>query len=194
MRRVSRRGVSLLEGLIASMVLLIGLVGVLQGIMVASRQNSMAGRHTRASLIAQETLSSLRTVGYTRLTGASGLLGNPSWCVATPSAAFQSYTAGLHVVPAGLGSHTACTIDLDTVAAGNPSVRALTSAYASTAALGEDDDLFTRAIIFYKNTSSTPDLHYVTVVVSWRELAQVRTVTQTAALYDPGQNQTNVEL
>ncbi|MFZ5439586.1 MAG: type IV pilus modification PilV family protein [Myxococcota bacterium] len=185
---------SLLEGLISSLVLLTGLVGVLQGIMVASRQNSMAARHTRASLIAQETLSSLRTVGYARLTAPSGVLGNPAWCLATPSTAFQKYTAGLHVVPAGLGTYTACTVDLDTVASGNAAVRALTSAYASTAATGEDDDLFTRAVIFYKNTSSAPDLHYVTVVVSWRELTQVRTVTQTAALYDPGQNQTNVEL
>jgi Tfp pilus assembly protein PilV len=192
--------VTLIEGMIASLVMLVGMVGVLQGILFASQQNTRAQRQLRATLIANETLTSMRNVGFSRLTATGGLLGNTSWCQASPSTAFQPYTLGFHAaVPAGVtGSYSVCTVDLDTVAAGNATIKALTPSYVSTAALGEDDDLFTRAVVFYKNTAPAADansaINYVTVVVSWRSLGELKSVTQTTALYDTTRNQTNAEL
>lgn len=185
------RGVSLIEGMVASVVLLTGMVGVLQGILYASQQNAMASRHMRASLIASEAITALRTQGYARLSASTGLLGDSSVCQATPPTTFTTYLGGLMTPPTGLmGSYTTCAVDLDAQAAAS----AITAGYVSTSEAGEDDDLFTRALIFYKNSDSAKALHYVTVVVTWSALGVQKSVVQTTALYDTTINQTNVEL
>ena len=63
--RLSRsdRGVTLVEGMAASAVLLIGLIGVIQGIGVASLQNSLANRMTRGAAISHQTGQGLVIAG-----------------------------------------------------------------------------------------------------------------------------------
>lgn len=186
------RGVTLLEGLISSVVLLIGLVGVIQGVLVAALQNSMANRHTRASVIAQEMLGSLERQGRGRLLATSGLLGGAS-CTATPGAALAPYTGGLETIPSTLTGFSACVVDLDTVAGSDAAVRALTPGYLTTTEPGDDDDVFTRVVAAYTNATDT-EITWVGVAVSWREAGRVRTVKRFTALYDTAVNQTNVEL
>lgn len=187
------RGVTLLEGLIASVVFLTGMVGVLQGVLVASQQNSMANRHTRAAVIARELLAGLERQGRERLfVGAGAPLGS-THCAATPSAALAPYTGGLETVPSNLAGFSGCVVDWDAVAAATPALRALTPGYVSTAAPGEDDDLFTRVVAAYVNPANS-ELAWVAVAVSWREGGRVRTVKHFTAVYDTAVNQTNVEL
>lgn len=194
------RGVTLIEGLMASMVLLVGMVGVLQGVLFASQQNTFAQRQLRASLIANETLTALRTVGWSRLNHTTGIF--QANCMASVPTAFVPFTKGLHaaVPPNVPGTFSICTVDLDTVAAGNPTVRAMTAGYQMNDAtvFGEEDDLFTRVLIAYRNTAAAnaPNsaVNYVTVVVSWRALGEVKSVVQSTALYDPARNESNVEL
>jgi hypothetical protein len=189
----SNRGVSLLEGLIASVVLLTGMVGVLQGVIVASQQNSMANRHTRAAVMARELLAGFERQGRERLfVGSLAPLGN-TICQSTPSAALAPYTGGLQTPPSNLAGFNGCVVDWDTLVTTRPELRALTPGYVSTAAPGEDDDLFTRVVGAYVNPSNS-ELAWVGVAVSWREGGRVRTVKQFSAIYDTAINQTNVEL
>lgn len=191
--RSPARGVTLLEGLIASVVLLTGMVGVLQGVLIASQQNSMASRHTRAAVIARELLAGLERQGRARLfTGSTAPLGN-TLCVGSPSAALAPYTGGLEAAPSNLTGFTGCVVDWDQLVSTRPELRALTPGYVSTAAPGEDDDLFTRVVAAYVNPANS-ELAWVAVAVSWREAGRVRTVKHFTAVYDTAVNQTNVEL
>lgn len=62
-RKSSQRGVTLLEGMMASVVLLLGLVGILNGIIFAARQNSVANKMVRAGALANRIRAGLMTQG-----------------------------------------------------------------------------------------------------------------------------------
>jgi hypothetical protein len=105
-RPLRRRGTTLIEGLISTTVLIIGIVGAFQGILQASTQNTVASRIARATAMATQARISLERQTLARLTAGTGVLGNGA-CVA-PTAAHVALTDQL----AGMAEVT-CVVDLD---------------------------------------------------------------------------------
>jgi hypothetical protein len=186
--RLSRRGVSLIEGMVATLVLLLGVVGVLQGLAIASVQNSMANRHTRASVIAQEVISAIEQQGRARLfatTPSAGLFTSTN-CLGTVPNAVAAFKGELNPVPSALSGagFSACYIDFDSLGTG---FTALTPAYSA-----QDNTTYSRLIAVYTNSTNS-EILYVGVNVGWRDGGRVRVVKRFTALYDTAVNQTNLE-
>jgi hypothetical protein len=192
-QRRSARGVTLLEGLISTVILLTGIVGVLQGVIIASQQNGMANRHTRASIIAQELLTAVEAQGRARNTTASSGLFDGTRCVARTSlpAAVQPFTGSMFPTPPsfaasapGLGwtSTSVCFINFDAATA----FTNLTPGYTTS-----DDAIFTRVIGVFRGPS--PEVMFVGVNVGWRDAGRIRSLTRMTAIYDTATNQTNLE-
>ena len=183
----TRRGVTLIEGLISTVILLVGMVGVLQGLTIASVQNSMANRHTRASIIAQELMGSIEQQGRARLmTTATGLFtANCGSSIVDPKVAI--FKGDLDVTTAALTGQgfVPCFIDLD--AAANAVFQPMTPGYRVTV----DGRIYKRIITVYKN--SNPEVMYLAVNVGWKDGGQVRVVKRFTAIYDTTTNQTNLD-
>lgn len=190
----NRRGVTLLEGMISTVILLTGIVGVLQGILIASQQNAMANRQTRASIIAAELLAAVEAQGRARSLATGGLF-DPSTCVGYGSlpAAVQPMVGDLNPAPASLtaaspglgwsaGNVSRCYIDFDA-----SSFTTLTNGYTAS-----DDQTYTRIVGVFRNTSN-PEVLFVGVNVAWRDGGQLRMVKRMTAIYDTTTNQTNLE-
>jgi Tfp pilus assembly protein PilV len=187
--RSSRRGVTLIEGLMSTMILLTGMVGVLQGLAVASVQNSMANRHTRASVIAQQLISAIEHQGRARLLGTGGIFASTN-CVSSPGAA-AAFQGDLVTTPASFASMgwatvTTCYVDYDARGAVVPALLALTPGYTQ-----QDNDTYTRLVAVYQ--TSNPEVMYVGVNVGWRDAGRVRIVKRFTAIYDTATNQTTLE-
>lgn len=176
-RRPAQRGVTLLEGLMSSLILLLGLVGVLSGIIVASRQNSNANKMTRAGAIAGAVRAGLSTQGGVALNAAGGLFAGCG--SGTGVAALGEYLDGLE----SIGDYELCVKDLDTFDAGAAANRTITPGYGANS---EDRSLYRRVVVRYRDPSSGRVIG-ASVVVSWLELvgAPVRRAhRQYVAFYD----------
>lgn len=187
-RARSPRGVTLLEGLIATMILLIGMVGVLQGLAIASVQNAMANRHTRASVIAQELVSAVEHQGRARLVASGGLFSG-SACAPTPPPGVAPFQGELQPLPPSLAARgfdaaNACFIDFDALGV---AFRALTPGYTA-----QDDTTYQRLVAVYRHPTNSEVL-FIGVNVGWRDAGQVRLAKRFTALYDTSINQTNLE-
>lgn len=191
--RNAPRGVSLIEGMTASAVLLFGLIGVLQGVIFASTQNSMAGRMTRASAIGKQLSTSLQLRGRSVLVDTANGLLNPTYCTATPATALQKAAGDLYPsspLLSTLPGYTACFVDLDayeTANSGTPAKLILPRWDP------QDARQFKRTLVFFSNPADT-SVSYVGVVVSWNEQGRTHTIDQFFSLYDPAINQVGVEL
>jgi hypothetical protein len=187
--RAASRGVSLIEGMTAAVVLLIGLMGVFQGIMVASRQNSMANQATRASGIASQARVALDSLGRERV------LGMLSGAACTTDKAVQSLAGGMETLKPGTGDVWAvrCIHDLDAAEKAKAVDSRLLPGYPVT-----DLNRYRRILVMVEKPDEVTgvSIHQVTVVVSWVELGQRRFVRQYFGFYDPGPfgNATNVEI
>jgi hypothetical protein len=172
----ARRGVSLIEGLTASVVLLAGLIGVFQGVIVASRQNSVAGRMQRGAAIASEVREAMEAQGRRRLTDPGGVF---TQC----STSIDALTDGLSTLA------PTCIVDLDAVDGAVTEDKKLVPSYKEDADItGSTARVFRRVIVYWKGTytydgkGNVPDR--VTVLVSFRELGRTLFIRQTAALYN----------
>ena len=185
-KRTNRRGVTLIEGLAASVLLLVGMVGVLQGILIASMQNSMANRRTRASIIAAELSSALDREGRDRLFATGGIL-NSATCSGTYPTALDDYRGDFTGLPPNLpGGFTVCYVDVDAqVTAGL--FQQLTPAYTAN-----DMQIFHRLLAVYFDPADAA-ITYVGINVGWREAAAPRVVERFSALYSTTVNQTSLE-
>ena len=187
--RMHRRGVTLIEGLISTVILLIGMVGVLQGLAVASVQNSMANKHTRASTIAQQLIGAIEQQGRARmLVTATGLFVSPQ-CAASVPTPVTPFTGDLTPLPAALTAQgfttgATCYIDYDALGA---AFLSLTPGYST-----QDDQTYQRLVAVYQHPSN-PEVIYVGVNVGWRDTGRVRVVKRFTAIYDTVTNQTNLE-
>jgi len=195
--RAASRGVSLIEGMTSSVVLLIGLVGVFQGIVVASRQNSMANQATRASGIASQMRVALDTLGRARAIGTPqlpGILTGPS-CNATPEV--RALAGGLENLKPESGEAwtVRCIFDLDAYEKATQPAGRLLPSYSD-----EDARRYRRVAVVVErpDKETNVSVHQVTVVVSWTELGRRRFVRQYFGFYDydpgPFGNGTNVEI
>lgn len=180
--RANRRGVTLLEGMISGVILVIGMVGVLQGILVSATQNSMASRQTRASIVANELLSAVEQQGRARLFATGGLFNG---CSPLPlPTALQRYAGALDPMPANLIGFTGCYVNFDSAGA---SFQLMTPGYTAS-----DRALFERVLIIYRNTSND-EVAYVGLNVGWRDGGRDRIVQRFTSLYNTTLNQTNLE-
>jgi hypothetical protein len=102
---MNKRGQSLLEGLIASVVLVIGITGVLQSVLVSSAQNAGAGRITEAAAITQQLVNGIQRHDIRQLK-ASGLL-NGTRC--TTDATLLTYAGNIQSLGTLTGGSTVCT-------------------------------------------------------------------------------------
>ncbi len=195
--RAASRGVSLIEGMTASVVLLIGLVGVFQGIVVASRQNSMANQATRASGIASQTRMALDSLGRARAIGTPQLPGilSGSACTATPEV--KALAGGLENLKPETGEQwtVRCIFDLDAYEKASLPANRLLPGYPDA-----DANRYRRIVVVVEkpDKETSVAVHQVTVVVSWTELGRRRFVRQYFGFYDydpgPFGNGTNVEI
>ncbi|MBJ6761057.1 type II secretion system protein [Myxococcaceae bacterium JPH2] len=175
-RSTARRGVTLIEGLAASAILALGISGVFGGLVLASQQNTSAGRLSQASAVAQQVRAGLQTQGRARLLASTGPL-HSSRCSAV--AAVRELADGLDTL-AG-----ACVIDLDAFEDAAPVVSDLVPSYAP-----EERELYRRVLVWTPAT----EIDTVAVVVSFRGGGSRRFVKQFVALYNPAVNGAGVEL
>jgi hypothetical protein len=173
----------------ASVVLLIGLMGVFQGIVVASRQNSMANQATRASGIASQVRVALDTQGRERV------LGMLSGASCTTNKDVLALAGGMETLKPGSGDAWAvrCIYDFDAAEKAKAVASRLLPGYPNT-----DLNRYRRVLVMVEKPDEVTGvaIHQVTVVVSWVELGQRRFVRQYFGFYDPGPfgNETNVEI
>lgn len=190
--RAARRGVSLIEGMTASVVLLIALVGIFQGLMVASRQNSLANLATRASGIASQVRVSLDTLGRDRVIGSTGMLSGAA-CTTDPSV--LALAGGMESLKPATGEAwvVQCISDLDAAEKPLAPASRLLPSYSDA-----DFGRYRRILVVIQKPDevSGVTMHQVTVVVSWMELGRRRFVRQYFGFYDPGPfgNETNIEI
>lgn len=180
-RRGSRaRGMSLVEALAASAILLVGLTAALQGVLTASRQNAMAGRMARAGAVAQQVRSGLESLGRDRV---GALFAD---CDETP-AQVRALAGGLQSLPASEAA--VCVVDLDAhddaATAADP---ALVPGY-----LPQNRQQFRRVLVRIRPAGDT-SAEQIAVVVSWSDLAQRQFLPLFLGLYDPAVNDARVEI
>jgi Tfp pilus assembly protein PilW len=193
-RAAPRRGVSLIEGMVASVVLLIGLVGVFQGIMVASQQNTLANLTTRGAGVAAQARVVLDVMGPERVLGRTpgtdGLLKDNE---CTNSASVKALAGGLESVAPTADWRVRCVFDLDAYEKARQPADQLMPGYAQA-----DADRFRRVLVWISRREGDFNVDEVAVVVSWNEVGRRRFVKQFLSFYDassgPYGNNMHVEL
>ncbi|WNG38984.1 prepilin cleavage protein [Archangium violaceum] len=188
------RGVSLIEGMVASVVFLIGLVGVFQGIMVASEQNAMANQVNRASGIASQVRLALDSLGHDRVIGVPAGVGGLLSGACNPGADVQALAGGLeNLNPGSEKWRVRCIFDLDEYEQSVAPGARLLPGYS-------DDDArrFRRVLVWVSRVDEVSEVRIdeVAVVVSWREMGRRRFVRQFVGFYDASSfgNATNIEI
>ena len=173
------RGATLIEGMVATVVIMFGMVGVIQGLLVASRQNSLANRTTRGAEIAHTIKTALEERRFGNLfdADAGGILTGGN-CVTT----LDDYLGEL---PSG----ATCTVDLDAIEAAADEADKLVPGYPAG-----DAETYRRVAAVYTDASE-PALRYIAVVVSWGSGVGRAHYQELAAMYDAtlDGNQTEVE-
>jgi hypothetical protein len=180
------RGSTLIEGLISTTVLIIGIVGAFQGIVQASTQNTVAGRLARATAMAAQVRLSLERQTLKKMTTGTGLL-TATYCAA-PSAGLNPLTDNLYNL-SDPNIASICLVDLDVadplLAAADKIVPRYDLAADAT------NGSFRRVLVYMKAAAPAdaslprnPDV--VGVVISVKEGAGRRVfVKQFASFFDP---------
>jgi Tfp pilus assembly protein PilV len=196
---MKQRGQSLLEGLIASVVLVIGITGVLQAVLVSSAQNAGAGRITEAAAISQQLVNGIQRHDIRQLK-ASGLLDG-SRCTSnstlvgyvgkidtlTNIAAGNTLCAKGNCVTSAIVTTTPCVVDLDAYELDGsvPASRKLVSGYdfATRYVSGKPEGYKRMAVIFNNETSARTV--NVTVVTSFLDGGVRRYMQRSVTMYTP---------
>jgi len=189
--RPSRRGVTLIEGMIATVILLVGMVGIFQGMLIASVQNSMANRRTKATGLASELLASIDRKGY-------AWVNNLACSTTAPTTLGPSGSTVPYVTNKVQGTFapypSVCYIDVEKGGTQGLPIQALTPSFNNSPT---DSLQFRRLVTIYRGApASSADYYgviYVAVSVEWREGGSARVVEKLTALNDTAVNQTNIE-
>jgi hypothetical protein len=181
----SRRGVTLIEGMISTVILLTGMVGILQGLAFASMQNTMANRQTRASIIAQELIVSLEQQGRAQLYASGGLFTSAECSTSVGTLGnFRGDLAGPSgELPPSIAGYTVCFIAFDSKSA----FQSITPGYTT-----QDRAVYERMVAVY-TSAANPALTYVGVNVGWKDGGFTRIAKRFTAIIDTNVNQTNLE-
>lgn len=181
MSHSSRRGMSLVEGMISMGVLVIGILGALQGILFASQQNAVAGRLARATSMAAQIRLGLEAQGRTKLLSATGPIGGSCTAVGSASAALKALTDGLDASTLT----GACILDVDALdlpnsASPSNASKLLVGGYNFTENFRGDKGPFRRVVVFLP----TGTVDTFAVVVSTPDTGRRVFVKQFVALYN----------
>lgn len=178
----TRRGQTLLEGLVSSLILVIGVTFVLQAVLVSTAQNAGAGKLTEAASIANQMVASLERYDLRQLKNESGGLLAGGNCV---SGVPLSYVGGLDGVTNITGGNklclsgtcttsnvtaAPCVVDLDAYDTGAAANRKLVPGYDTTRST-----VYKRMAVVFDDFAASRTVQ-VTVVVSFMELGQRRFV------------------
>lgn len=165
------RGISMLEGLIAGTILVVALLGGLQAILVASKQNAYANRMMQASTISAQTKQTLLALGRDQIVGTFLAAGN---CADISSASSDLGKLAAELNVSALGA-SPCLVNLD-----DASFSSYFPNYPAPNA-----ELFRRLLLVVQRTNEVDTL---AVVVSWRENGRPRFHQDLFALYNPTAN------
>lgn len=160
-----RQGQTLLEGMIAAVLLAIGVTAIIQAILVSTIQNAGAAKMNEAATIANQLATLLQRYGFDELTAASGPLG--SGCVSV-DATNEEFLDNVHIAPTG---YTACAVDVDDfdTTETDPLLQVVPG-YD----IVERSRVYRRFVVLYENADGVTRLREATVVVSFTEAGRRR--------------------
>ncbi len=183
------RGVSLIEGLMASVILLIGMVGIFQGMIVASIANSSANKRTRAAAIAAELAGAVEHLGRTALVTDAATY-YPSLSTTAPAGGLTDFTAKdafwvngfdkqIPTAMTGFQQVQYINVDDGLNSGGLPTTPI---ARATPGYTVDDARLFERVVAVYRSNDNR--VVYVSVNVGWREAGRVKAVHRLTGFFD----------
>ncbi|MBS1153639.1 MAG: putative prepilin-type protein [Myxococcaceae bacterium] len=177
-RTKSRRGMSLVEGMISMAILVIGILGALQGILFASQQNSVAGRLARATSMAAQIRLGLEAQGRTKLLLPAGPIGNSAICipVGSASATLKALTDGLD----GSLVVGACIVDVDAFDNGAAQIDKLVGSYDFPYDYAGGNGPFRRVLVYLPSAAADT----FAVIVSTKDTGRRIFVKQMVGLYN----------
>ena len=155
-------------------VLVIGILGALQGILFASQQNAVATRLARATSMAAQIRLGIEAQGRTKL--KAGMLTSSCVAVGAATAAIQALTDGL----SGTAVAGACIVDVDAWDGAAAQIDKLVAGYDFPNDFKGDSGPF-RRIVIYLPTATTDDF---AVLVSTPDTGRRIFVRQFVGLYD----------
>jgi prepilin-type N-terminal cleavage/methylation domain-containing protein len=187
------RGFSLIEAMVASVIMLIGLLGLAGLQIVGMRANHLGKRMSQASLLAQDLVQNMETIWqYTdpRLTPVNNCaMGSP--CTNTNSSAIAAYwDTGRGASPSTVFDYTdsADSTGASNISQLNANYEGVMSPVDTTLAAGEQT-IFSRYWNVFAidiNGSGTAQGKLVQVAVRWKEpVLGYRQVTTSFFKYDP---------
>ncbi len=181
------RGVTILEGLIAGGVFVVGIVGILNALIFAAGQNANALKAVRASAITAQIRSSLVNIGYEQLVTAPNLLAQ----ACSTDAEVLALAGGLETIGADAteGREAACVIDLDAIDVPAEGYTVVQPGYSE-----EDRRTFRRILVVFQHPRTATTDYSVGVVVSWRAAGFQKTLNEFVFIPDPDSNDTGIEV
>lgn len=189
----SHRGMSLVEGMISMGVLVIGILGALQGILFASQQNAVAGRLARSTSMAAQIRLGLESQGRAKLVAGTGVIGNSTTCVPVGSSPVAALADGLNVPvdhDTGLAIAGACIVDVDAYDLANVGtpINQLVPGYKFAQDFKGDNGPFRRVLVYLPSlgVQANRTADNFAVVVSTPDTGRRIFVRQFVALYDSG--------
>lgn len=192
--RVGQRGMSIIEGLMASLVLLLGMLGVIRGIVVASQQNTMANLMTRAGAITSQVRVGLENQGRDRLINGPLPLFAGGNCMA-PNAPNATLAGGLEDTTLAndvtAGWTRLCIVDFDAAEDARAANDKIVSGYAP-----DDRTSYRRFVVLFQTNDTVTDpetgqvrtvrANQVAIVVSWMAAGQRVFSRRFVGFYDSG--------
>lgn len=189
-----QRGMTIIEGVVSAVVLLIGMLGVMRGVVVASQQNTIANHMTRAGAITNQIRVALENQGRDRFVDPNnGLFANAN-CIDPGDPDVGPLAGGLE--RAELAEDTTerwtrlCIVDLDTWESGQPEASWLVPGYSQ-----EDRELFRRVLVLFQSTEVILDpvlgeretiANQVGIVLSWTVAGERIFSRRFVGFYDSG--------
>jgi type II secretory pathway pseudopilin PulG len=167
---------SLIEAMISMALLTIGLVGALNGILVATRQNSIANRMTRASAIAFQVRNGLTQLGPDHV--VQNLLDSTN-CTSDDTLKAYAGPIGNVTSPA-----TPCFVDLDSHDAA--------AEIKAVPGYSDPDHIYRRVLAYFADDQASHKIYTIAVIVSWNDGGQRHFHHQFLAFYDPTNTKTGV--
>ena len=169
-----RRGMSLVEGMISMGVLVIGILGALQGILFASQQNAVASKLARATSMAAQIRLGIESQGRVKL--KAGMLTSSCTAVGSVSATIAGLLDGM----AASTVTGACVVDVDAWDNAAATIDKLVGNYNFAQDFKGNAGPFRRLIV-YLPTATADDF---AVIVSVPDTGRRVFVRQFVGLYD----------
>jgi type IV pilus modification protein PilV len=101
----ARRGFSLIELMVAMVLLTVGIMGLVAVSTYSLRQTNAAGRHSKAAMVAQSRMERLRSLDCSRIAGGSAVTDSvtESWSVTSVGNRTRTVTANFTYTRPPLG-------------------------------------------------------------------------------------------